>query len=74
MIPKANEVAALLTVKEVAVCWRICTKTVRRMVDRGILQPIRLSARCVRYRASDVEAALARLSKCERPKADGSAI
>jgi predicted site-specific integrase-resolvase len=60
MKPEASEVEVLLTVREVAVRWRICTKTVRRMVDRGILHPVRLSARCVRYRTSDVSAALAR--------------
>lgn len=59
----SEEIDRLLTVNEVAEHWRICTKTVRRMVDRGVLQPVRLSARCVRYRATDVAASLARMSE-----------
>lgn len=62
MKPNPSEVEVLLTVEEVADRWRICTKTVQRMVARGILQPVRFSARCVRYKATDVASALVRMS------------
>lgn len=57
MNPITSEVETLLTAKEVAARWSMCTKTIRRMVDRGLLKPVRFSARCVRYSASDVAAA-----------------
>ena len=66
MNPAQNEIEALLTAKEVAARWSICTKTVRRMVDRGLLRPVRFSARCVRFSASDVAAALSRMNGTDR--------
>lgn len=62
MNPERNEIETLLSAKQVAERWGICTKTVRRMVDRGILRPIRLSARCIRFSAAEVAAALSRMS------------
>jgi excisionase family DNA binding protein len=62
MKPAANEGASLLTAKEVASRWSICTKTVRRLADRGLLRPVRISARCVRFSASDVAGALTKMS------------
>ena len=70
---ETSEADTLLTAKQVAARWSICTKTVRRMVDRGILRPVRLSARCVRFSASDVAAALSRMSGAGRPAAAGGA-
>ena len=57
-----SEVETLLTAKEVAQRWGMCTKTIRRMADRGDLRPIRFSARCMRFSAGEVAAAVARVS------------
>lgn len=62
MNARTAEIDALLSTKDVASRWGICTKTVRRMVARGILHPVRLSARCVRFSVADVAAALERMS------------
>ncbi|MEI6166467.1 MAG: helix-turn-helix domain-containing protein [bacterium] len=62
MNPSTNETEALLTVKEVAKRWNMCTKTIRRYVDQGLLKQVRFSARCIRYRASEVAAVLATMS------------
>jgi predicted site-specific integrase-resolvase len=56
------EVETLLSARQVAERWNICVKTVRRMTDRGVLHVVRLSARCIRYKASDVASALSRMS------------
>lgn len=53
-----TRVDELLTTKDVAERWHISTKTVARMVARGVLRSVRLSARCIRFRTSDVASAL----------------
>lgn len=58
----ASGVGTLVSAKEIAKQWSICTKTVRRMVDRGVLSPVRLSARCVRFNTLEVAEALAQMS------------
>lgn len=58
-----SEIETLLPAKAVAQRLSICTKTIRRMVDRGVLRAVRLSPRCVRYRVADVSVALARMSE-----------
>lgn len=62
MNPQRNEIEDHLTAREVAARLSICTKTIRRMVDRGVLRPVRLSTRCVRYSVADVSEALSRMS------------
>ena len=59
---KRNDLEDMLTVKDIAERWNICTRSVRRMVVRGTLQPVRLSARCIRFRVSDVMNALSHLT------------
>lgn len=49
----------LLTRKEVARLLSCCTRTVTRREAAGELTPIRLSARMIRYRISEVEALIA---------------
>jgi hypothetical protein len=53
--PKQNEVAALLTRKELAHRWKASTETLKRRERAGILPFLKLG-RGVRYRISDVEA------------------
>ena len=66
MTPSSSELEPLLTAKEVAQGWRVCTRTLRRWSELGILRPVRLSARCIRYRASDVVAAVSRMSGTDK--------
>lgn len=44
----------LLIPKDIARICRVYTGTVRRWAERGILTPIRISAKCIRFRESDV--------------------
>ena len=46
--------AQVITIKEAAAIFRVCTRTVRRMIDRGELNAIRVG-RSVRLRAGDME-------------------
>lgn len=62
MNPRTSEVETHLSVKQLAARLGISTKTVRRYVDQGKLQAVRLSARCVRFDVSQVAAALAKMS------------
>jgi len=62
MRQQASEVEAHMTAMDVAKLMRTCSRTVRRWGERGILHPVRLSSRCIRYRTSDVAAALERMS------------
>ena len=45
----------LLTPAELAERWSVTVDTVRRMVHRGDLEPVRLSARCWRFRLDEIE-------------------
>jgi excisionase family DNA binding protein len=53
-----NDIEQLLPGKEVAARLRTCTRTLRRMVDRGELREVRFSSKCIRYSVADVAAAL----------------
>ena len=50
-----NEV--LLSRKQVADRWSVSLETIKRREAAGVLQPLRFSARQVRYRLSDVVSA-----------------
>ena len=52
-----SAVPALLTVREVAALFRVSTKTVRRLIDRGQLRTVRVGS-SIRIRAVDVETLL----------------
>lgn len=44
----------LLSFNDIATFCRVSTRTVRRYVDRGLLKPIRISSRTVRFSEADV--------------------
>lgn len=44
-----------ITTKQAADILECCTKSVYRYADRGLLHPVRRSARCIRWRKSEVE-------------------
>jgi predicted site-specific integrase-resolvase len=49
-----NRVPQLTTRKELADALRVSVRTVIRMERRGLLEPVRLSAGCVRYNEESV--------------------
>jgi predicted DNA-binding transcriptional regulator AlpA len=50
---------AFATVKELAARLKTCTKTVMRMVQRGMLpKPVALSSRCLRFDMAEVRGCL----------------
>ena len=44
----------LLSRKQVATRWSVCTETVKRKERAGLLSPVRFNRRLTRYRLSDV--------------------
>ncbi len=44
-----------ITTKQAADMLECCTKSVYRYAGRGLLHPVRRSARCIRWRKSEVE-------------------
>ena len=61
-----QEPPAIMTLGEVADMLRMSTRTARRLVVRGVLRPLAVSARCLRFRRSDIEKYLDDLS-CKGP-------
>jgi hypothetical protein len=51
--PLADE-EVLLSRKQVAKRWSVCTETVKRKERSGLLSPVRFNERLTRYRLSDV--------------------
>lgn len=51
----------LMTKEAVANYWQISTRTVDGLIANGVLSPIRLGRRTVRFRREAVDAALAKL-------------
>lgn len=52
------QIPDLLTVAEVAACFRVSRMTVHRWISAGELVPLPLPGRTVRFRREDVEALL----------------
>lgn len=52
--PTIEDRAAMLKLDDVAGMLNVSTRTVRRLVVRGVLKPVAVSARCLRFRRSDV--------------------
>jgi excisionase family DNA binding protein len=61
-LDKGSQADRLAPAREIAAMLGVSRSTVLRLVERGELVPVRLSARCTRYRVSDVEALVARLT------------
>jgi excisionase family DNA binding protein len=51
--------AEILTPAETARLLRVTERTIRNLTSRGLLKPIKLSERLVRFRRSDIERSLA---------------
>jgi len=49
-----NKKQKMLTIKQAAELLGVCEMTVKRFVKRGMLHPIRLSQRMVRYREDEI--------------------
>lgn len=59
--PSPPEPDRLLTIEQTALRLGVTAKTLRKLVRLGqVPPPVRFNARLVRYKASDIEAALAR--------------
>jgi hypothetical protein len=52
-VPQADE-EVLLSRRQVANRWSVCTETVKRKERAGLLSPVRFNQRLTRYRLSDV--------------------
>jgi hypothetical protein len=52
-VPRADA-EVLLSRKQVANRWSVCTETVKRKERAGLLSPVRFNQRLTRYRLSDV--------------------
>ncbi len=52
----------LLTRQEVANALRIHTRTLARWEEKGLLKPLKFSARAIRYRKEDVERLISELA------------
>jgi hypothetical protein len=52
-VPHADT-EVLLSRKQVANRWSVCTETVKRKERAGLLSPVRFNQRLTRYRLSDV--------------------
>jgi excisionase family DNA binding protein len=76
--PSSSPPRILLTSKEVAAVLRVTPRTIRRWTHDGILEPVRVGGRIVRYTPESVEAlihpenessspARASLTKAEAP-------
>lgn len=54
--PEASaDPSPLLTPREAADLLKVCRRTMLRLVDRGVIIPVKLGKRNWRYRKSDVE-------------------
>lgn len=58
-MPETATAPAVLTLRETADLLRVSGRTVARLTERGILRPLPLGGRIVRYRAADVQALIA---------------
>jgi excisionase family DNA binding protein len=58
-----QEPPAMLKLGEVAEMLKVSTRTVRRLVVRGVLRPLAVSVRCLRFRRSDIVQYLDDLSR-----------
>jgi len=56
---------SMLKLEDVASMLNVSTRTVRRLAVRGILHPLAISARCLRFRRSDVERYIEELGRHE---------
>jgi excisionase family DNA binding protein len=56
---RATTTAEILTPAETARLLRVTERTIRNLSSRGLLKPIKLSERLVRFRRSDIERSLA---------------
>jgi excisionase family DNA binding protein len=54
--------AELLTISEAATYLRVTTRTVRNLVARGIIPQIKITPKLVRYRKSDLDRSLSKLT------------
>ena len=57
----------LLSAREAADALGIATRTISRLVAQGRLRPVRISARAVRYRLSDLRAFVDSAQKARTP-------
>jgi len=53
---RQDSAITLLTREELARRWRCCARTIIRQEAQGILSPIRLGPKLVRFRLGDIEA------------------
>jgi predicted DNA-binding transcriptional regulator AlpA len=54
---QTSPLETLCSIEEIAQACYVSTQTVRNWVERGIMpQPIRIGRRCLRWRASEIEA------------------
>lgn len=53
----------LLTRTEVAMALRVHPRTLARWEEKGIIKPLKFSARSIRYRQEDVERLIEELAK-----------
>ncbi len=51
---EATMTERLMTIKEVAKLLAVCTRTVRRMLDSGKLDPVRFGRRALRFKSTQV--------------------
>ncbi len=56
----------LLTIREVASLIRLSVGTIYHLVSQRRIPVVRISSRCIRFRRSDLEAWIAKLSEAER--------
>lgn len=54
-VPTVADPAAMLKLGQVAGMLNVSTRTVRRLTVRGQLHALAVSARCLRFRRSDVQ-------------------
>jgi len=59
---RTNPDSILLTRDEVAKTLRVHPRTVTRWEEKGLLKPLKFSARAIRYRREDVEHLIAELA------------
>ena len=52
---KSDQDKKLLTRSQVAEALQVHPRTIARWEEKGLLKPLKFSARCVRYRLQDVE-------------------
>lgn len=55
-------VSEILTISEASSYLRVTTRTVRNLVARGIIPQIKITPKLVRYRKSDLDRSLSRLT------------